>query len=67
MQTDGTPIGKLISGPLVDFYMDWFEQAYIYSEHTEFKNHLKVWKRIRDYVIFYVVVDRKHETVSSVE
>ena len=47
-QTDGTPIGKSISGPLADIYMDWFERTYIYSEHNEFKNHLKIWKRSRD-------------------
>ena len=28
--------------------MDWFERTYIYSEHNEFKNHLKIWKRSRD-------------------
>ena len=47
-QTDGTPIGKSISGPLADIYMDWFERTYIYSEHNEFKNHLKIWGKSRD-------------------
>ena len=47
-QTDGTPIGKSISGPLADIYMNWFETEHIYSESNEFRDHLKIWKRSRD-------------------
>ena len=47
-QTDGTPIGKSISGPLADIYMDWFENEYIYSDSNEFRDNIKIWKRSRD-------------------
>ena len=47
-QTDGTQIGKSISGPLADIYMDWFENEHTYSESNEFRDHLKIWKSSRD-------------------
>ena len=47
-QTDGTPIGKSISGPLADIYMDWFENEYIYSDSNDFRDNIKIWKRSRD-------------------
>ena len=31
-QTDGTPIGKSISGPIADIYMNWFEEKYIFND-----------------------------------
>ena len=47
-QTDGTPIGKSILGPLADIYMDWFDSEYIYSNSNEFRDNIKIWKRSRD-------------------
>jgi hypothetical protein len=44
-QTDGTPIGKSISGPLAGIYMNWFEEEFVYK-----CNNFKpvFWKRMRD-------------------
>ena len=47
-KTHGIPIGKSISGPLADIYMDWFENEYIYSDSNEFRDNIKIWKRSRD-------------------
>ena len=47
-QTDGTPIGKSISGPIADIYMNWFEEKYIFNDSNPFRQNLKIWKRSRD-------------------
>ena len=47
-QTDGTPIGKSISGPIADIYMNWFEEKYICNDSNPFRKNLKAWKRSRD-------------------
>ena len=44
-QIDGTPIGKSISGPLVNIYMIWFEEQYIFNDNNMFKPYIKSWKR----------------------
>ena len=49
-QTDGTPIGKSISGPIAGIYMDWFEKQYVYSDMCKMKP--KAWKRMRDDIFF---------------
>jgi hypothetical protein len=45
LQTDGTPIGKSISGPLAGIFMNWFEKTYVFN-NPRFKPVL--WKRMRD-------------------
>ena len=47
-QIDGTPIGKSISGPLVDIFMIWFEEEHIFNQKNIFKPYIKSWKRSRD-------------------
>ena len=47
-QTDGTPIGKSISGPIADIYMNWFEEQYVFNDSNPFRQNLKIWKRSRD-------------------
>ena len=47
-QTDGTPIGKSISGPIADIYMNWFEEQYVFNDSNPFRKNLKIWKRSRD-------------------
>ena len=46
IKTDGTPIGKLISGPLAGIFMNWFEKTYILNADSRFKPLL--WKCMRD-------------------
>ena len=48
-QTNGTPIGKSISGPLAGIYMNWFEKQFMYSDKCTLKPTL--WKRMRDDVL----------------
>ena len=31
-QTDGTAIGKSISGEIAEIYIDWFEENYVFRE-----------------------------------
>lgn len=31
-QIDGTPIGKSISGPIAEIYLNWFENQYVFNE-----------------------------------
>jgi len=40
-QTDGTPIGKSISGPIADIYRNWFEEQYIFNDSNPFRNNFK--------------------------
>jgi hypothetical protein len=50
-QTDGTPIGKSISGPIAGIYMDWFERTYIFNAHNHMPYDIPkpcFWKRMRD-------------------
>ena len=47
-QTDGTPIGKSISGPIADIYMNWFEEQNVFNDSNPFRQNLKIWKRSRD-------------------
>ena len=60
-QTDGTPIGKSISGPLADIYMDWVENEYIYSNSNEFRDNIKLWKRSRDDI--YILWNGREEAL----
>ena len=39
-QMDGTPIGKLISGPLAGIYLNWFEKMHVFNEENCFKPHI---------------------------
>jgi len=41
-QTDGTPIGKLISGPIEDIYINWFEEQYVFNDSNPFRQNLKI-------------------------
>ena len=45
-QTEGTPIGKSISGPIAGIYLNWFKEEFIYSE--QYKTKPTLWKRMRD-------------------
>ena len=60
-QTDGTPIGKSISGPIADIYMNWFEEEYVFNANNEFRNSIKLWKRSRDDV--YILWSGGSETL----
>ena len=60
-QTDGTPIGKSISGPLADIYMIWFEEQYIFNDNNIFKPYIKLWKRFRDDI--YIIWNVGHDTL----
>ena len=48
-QSDGTPIGKSISGPIAGIYLNWFEEQFIYSDRCKHKPTL--WVRMRDDVL----------------
>jgi len=48
-QTDGTPIGKAISGPMAGIYLRWFEYTFI--RNSEFNSQILLWKRMRDDVL----------------
>ena len=48
-QTDGTPIGKSISGPMAGIYLRWFEYTFI--RNSEFNSQILLWKRMRDDVL----------------
>jgi hypothetical protein len=45
-QTDGTPIGKSISGPIAGIYMAWLEETFILNGRM--KRKISFWKRMRD-------------------
>ena len=48
-QTDGTPIGKSISGPMAGIYLRWFEYTFI--RNSKFNSQILLWKRMRDDVL----------------
>jgi len=59
-QTDGTPIGKSISGPLADIYMIWFEEQYIFNDNNIFKPYIKLWKNFEMTYILFGMEDMIH-------
>ena len=54
-QTDGTPIGKSISGPSVDIYMIWFEEQYIFNKKNVRTIH-KIMKKDFEMIHVYTYV-----------
>ena len=48
-QTDGTPIGKSISGPMAGIYLRWFEYTFI--RNSKFSSQILLWRRMRDDVL----------------
>ena len=60
-QTDGTPIGKSISGPIAGIYLNWFEEEFIYSERC--KNKPTLWKKVRDDV--FIIWDHGKEKLQE--
>ena len=48
-QTDGTPIGKSISGPMAGIYLRWFE--YTFVRNSKFSSQILLWRRMRDEVL----------------
>ena len=55
-QTDGTPIGKSISGPIAGIYLNWFEREFVFSE--EKKRKPIFWKRMCDDMSFIWAMTR---------
>ena len=49
-QTDGTPIGKSISGPLAGIFVTWFEQLFVIQ--GKFKARIVFWRRMKDDIFF---------------
>jgi hypothetical protein len=45
-QTEGTPIGKSISGPIAGIYMNYFERNFVYN--SKFSTRIRFWKRMKD-------------------
>ena len=68
-QTDGTPIGKSISGPLADIYMNWFETEHIIyiAKATNLEITSKYGKEAVMMFTYYGVEERKLWIVSSGE
>jgi hypothetical protein len=48
-QTEGTPIGKSISGPIAGIYMNAFERLFVFN--SKFASKIKFWKRMKDDVL----------------
>jgi hypothetical protein len=48
-QTNGTPIGKSISGPMAGIYLRWFE--YTFVRNSKFNSQILLWRRMRDDVL----------------
>ena len=55
-QTDGTPIGKSISGPLAGIFVAWLEEQFI--KNGKFKTQIIFWKRMKDDIFFVWKIDR---------
>ena len=55
-QTDGTPIGKSISGPLAGIYVAWLEEMFV--KNGRFKAQIIFWRRMKDDVFFVWKVDK---------
>ena len=49
-QTDGTPIGKSISGPLAGIFVAWFENMFVMK--GKFKARIVFWRRMKDDIFF---------------
>ena len=45
-QTDGTPIGKSISGPIAGICMRWFEETFVRTH--KYSMQILLWKRQKD-------------------
>mmetsp|Transcript_3349 Transcript_3349/g.6053 ORF Transcript_3349/g.6053 Transcript_3349/m.6053 type:complete len:409 (-) Transcript_3349:195-1421(-) len=60
-QSDGTPIGKSISGPIAGIYLNWFEEQFIYSDRCKHKPTL--WVRMRDDV--FIIWDHGEEKLQE--
>ena len=45
-QTDGTPIGKSISGPIAGIYLRWFEDTFVKTH--KYNMQIVLWKRQKD-------------------
>jgi hypothetical protein len=56
-QTDGTPIGKSISGPIASIYMNWLEESFVLNSIKD--PRLILWKRYRDDVFIIWKGDSK--------
>ena len=49
-QSDGTPIGNFIFGPLAGIFVVWFEEMLV--KKGKFKPRIVFWRRMKDDIFF---------------
>ena len=52
-QSDGFPIVKSISKPLVGILIHWFEKNYVFGENSTLRDNIVCWKRKMDDVSLF--------------
>jgi hypothetical protein len=58
-QTDGTLIGKSISGPLAGIFFAWLEETVV--KNGRFKAQIIFWKRMKGYIFFFFCMENRQE------